>query len=184
MKLRVWMLVVVWLGTPLISLSRSVPPPALLQDPAIKSLPPSAFSQLPRSIVRYLQSRRCRIPQYWLNRAPHNVISGAFARRGQRDWAVLCYASGYSSVLVFWKGSVGAVAEIARVKEEDRDGYGRAISAVGRDYIVSHYEAYKQPDTPKPPTIRHQGIDVGIMEKASTVHYYYRGKWLELQGAD
>jgi hypothetical protein len=36
----------------------------------------------------------------------------------------------------------------------------------------------------KPPRIDHKGIDDAFVGKASEVHYYYRGKWLELQGAD
>jgi hypothetical protein len=37
---------------------------------------------------------------------------------------------------------------------------------------------------PKPPPIDHLGIDDAFLEKASVVHYYYQGKWLQLTGAD
>lgn len=167
--------------------------PVQSENAPFHRLPPSAFAQLPRSIVRYLQARGCTMPQYSFKRKPHNVISGAFARQGQRDWAVLCSRHGFSSVLVFWNGRTDAVAELARfpdnifVQREVGSGkahHARVISAVNKDYILSHYQGYKGPDVPKPPPIRHQGIDDGYMEKGSTVHYYYRGKWLQLQGAD
>jgi hypothetical protein len=82
------------------------------------------------------------------------------------------------------------VAEVAPAKDEafqqDVDGrgtlgYSRAIDAVGKDYILKHYEAY---GGPKPPPITHHGINDAFVEKASVVRYFYRGKWLELQGAD
>jgi hypothetical protein len=156
-------------------------------------LPPSAFARLPRNIVRHLQARGCTIPQYAFKRRPHNVISGAFARQGQRDWAVLCSRNGFSSILVFWSGRTDAVTELARLSDHifvqreigsDKAHYARVISAVNKDYIISHYQAYKGSGAPEPPPISHQGIDDGYMEKASTVHYYYRGKWRALQGAD
>lgn len=184
MHLRALIIVTGLLIAPLLALCASVPELSQSENFSSQRLPPSSFAQLPRGVVRYLQSRRCTIPQYRPTSAPHNVISGAFARKGQRDWAVLCHADGYSFVLVFWNGRADAVAEIACIKDEAKNGYGRTLRAVGRDYIISHYEAYKQSGAPKPPPIRHQGIEVNIMDKASVIYYYYRGKWLELQGAD
>jgi hypothetical protein len=64
---------------------------------------------------------------------------------------------------------------------EDQIGYSRAISPVGREFIVRHYVAY---GGVKPPPIDHQGIDDAFVGKASVVFYFYRGKWLELTGAD
>jgi hypothetical protein len=32
--------------------------------------------------------------------------------------------------------------------------------------------------------MNHQGIDDAFLEKASVTYYYYRGKWLQLTGAD
>jgi hypothetical protein len=66
-------------------------------------------------------------------------------------------------------------------KGNGKIGYSRAISAVGRKFIVDHYSAY---GGPKPPPIDDQGINDAFVEKASIVRYYYRGNWLELTGAD
>lgn len=159
-------------------------------DSATMRLPPVAFPRLPKSIVQYLRARGCTIPQTYLSSAPHNVISGEFARRGQSDWAVLCSQNGDSSILVFWRGSTKSVAEIAKAPDRDflqtisgggKIGFSRMIEAVDRDDIIKHYEAY---GGPKPPSIDHQGIDDAYVEKASVVRYYYRRRWLELQGAD
>jgi hypothetical protein len=36
----------------------------------------------------------------------------------------------------------------------------------------------------KPARIDHQGINDYFVDKGSTVHYFYRGKWLQLIGSD
>jgi hypothetical protein len=159
-------------------------------DSAAFRLPPAAFTQLPKNIVRYLRGRGCTIPQTYLSREPHNVISGEFTRPGQTDWAVLCSRNGESSILVFWRGSVKSVSEVAKapdrgylqtVGEGGKIAFSRAIEPVSRAYILRHYKEYSGR---RPPRITHQGIDDAYVEKASVVLYYHRGKWLELQGAD
>ncbi|MBX3279280.1 MAG: hypothetical protein KF868_14855 [Acidobacteria bacterium] len=159
-------------------------------DSATLRLPPTAFSRLPGNIVQHLQRRGCTIPQTYLSSEPHNVISGEFTRRGQRDWAVLCSRNKESSILVFRRGSATSVLEVAKtpdrsflqtITEGGKIGFSRMIGAVDRDYIFKQDEAYAGP---KPPRIQHQGINDVFVGKASVVHYYYRRKWLELQGAD
>jgi hypothetical protein len=59
--------------------------------------------------------------------------------------------------------------------------YSFDIGAIDRDSIMNHYGAY---GGPKPPPIDHQGIDVGILDKASVTWYFHQGKWLQLTGAD
>jgi hypothetical protein len=68
-----------------------------------------------------------------------------------------------------------------QVLESDKIGYSREITAVNRDFIMSHYRAYGGPE---PPPIDPQGIDDAFLEKASVTWYYHEGKWLRLQGAD
>lgn len=161
-----------------------------LADQMTVRLAPSEFRQLPENIVRALQARWCTIPQSFIIAKPHNVISGEFSKRGQTDWAILCSRAGVSSILVFWGGSDTSVAEISRAPDRDylqvidgagRIGFSRVLNGVDRKYILDHYQNYGRP---KPPPIKHQGINDAFAEKASVVHYFYRGHWIELQGAD
>ena len=155
----------------------------------IVRLPPSAFPSLPGTVAKELQRRGCTIPQEGISKRLSNVISGQFARPGQTDWAVLCSVNGSSSILVFWNGTATDVAEVAR--REDRIylqsligneiAFSRSISAVGSDVILTHYKAY---GGTTPPPLDHQGIDDAFLEKASSVQYFYKGKWLELTGSD
>ncbi len=161
-----------------------------IADEATVRLKPSAFSQLPKNIVSYLVERGCTVPQIFGETKPHNVIRGEFAKSGQFDWAVLCSRNRVSSILVFWNGSAKSVAEIAQaddrrflqtISEGGIAGFSRAIEVVDKDYILEHYREY---GGRKLPPIKHQGINDAFVEKASSVHYFYRKRWLELQGAD
>lgn len=124
-------------------------------------LQPAAFRELPKSLARELQKLGCTIPQARGVTEPHNVIRGEFAKTGQTDFAVLCSKDRASTVLVFWNGSKRNPGRIAR--SEDGDLFTRRITVVARENIE------------KPPPIDHQGIG-----DASVIHYYLRGKWLEL----
>ena len=154
----------------------------------IVRLPPAAFRELPGAVVRELERRVCTIPQTVPERRL-NVVRGEFSKPLQADWAVLCSVAGTSSILIFWNGSANNPAEVAPVKDIDMlqsDGgdrivYSRDISAVGRTYILEHYQAY---GGPAPPPINQQGINDAFVGKASVVHYLFEGKWLRLQGAD
>jgi hypothetical protein len=161
-----------------------------LADSATVRLSPTAFSQLPKTIMRHLRARGCTVPQAFSSTSPHNVIRGQFAKRGQFDWAVLCSRNRVSSILIFWNGSTRTVAEIAKTPDREylqvidsdgKIGFSRVIGVVGKHFILEHYKRY---GGTKPPPIFHQGIENAFVEKASMVHYFYRRRWLELQGAD
>jgi len=158
-------------------------------DLQVTRLEPSAFSELPGNIRRELERRGCTIPQIWGDRKPHNVIKGEFTRKGQTDWAVLCSLNRVSSILIFQNASEQNPSELAREADIEKlqgvggdvIGYSRAISSVGRQFILDHYHAY---GGPKPPKIDHQGIDDAFVGKASVVHYFDAGAWLQLTGTD
>jgi hypothetical protein len=155
----------------------------------IVRLPPTAFPELPRNVIRELQRRGCTFPQGTFTKKPHNVVRGEFSKSGQTDWAVLCSIKGVSTILVFWNGSASSVGAIAPMEDRNflqgntlnKIGYSRGISAVGKDFIMRHYNAY---GGPKPPPIDHQGIDDAFIEKASVTWYFQSGRWLKLTGAD
>lgn len=152
-------------------------------------LQPGAFAQLPTQIVRALQEQGCTVPQSFVDPQPHNVVQGELRRKGQMDWAVLCSRDGHSSILVFGNSSPTRITEISRLSDGifvqgiggGKLGYSRRIGIVGKQFIIEHYRAYGGPE---PPSIDHQGIDDAFLEKASVVHYYHGGRWLELTGAD
>lgn len=161
-----------------------------IADEATLRLKSNAFSQLPENIALFLEKRSCTVPQAFGNSTPHNVVRGQFAKSGQFDWAVLCSRNRVSSILVFWNGSTKSVAEIASSNDKDflqtidgagNVGFSRAIGVVDKDYILEHSREY---GGRKPQQIKHQGINDAFMEKASSVHYFYRKKWFELPGAD
>jgi hypothetical protein len=150
---------------------------------------PAAFPELPMNLSLELQRRGCTIPQATYSKARNNVIKGEFAKRGQTDWAVLCSVKNVSTILVFWNGSKDNPAAIAgsedngyiQLQGPGQSGYSRGIDAVGRDFIMRHYQAY---GGPRPPPIDHQGIEDVFIEKGSVVWYFYEGRWLKLTGSD
>jgi hypothetical protein len=152
------------------------------------SLSPAAFPELLDTIRADLQRRKCKIPQL-LHEKRVNVIRGEFAKRGQRDWAVLCETGRVSSILIFWKGSEINPARISEQPNEARYELNekgdkeniRVISPVGRREIMTHYG---HSGGLKPPPIDHQGIDDALAGKASVINYLYNGKWIGLTGAD
>jgi hypothetical protein len=163
-------------------------------DQDTKRLPPAAFSNLPLEIRTDLERRGCTIPQSFGARAPQNVISGAFTRSGDTDWAILCSIRRVSAILVYREGSVQNVDRIARAPDEtflqvvDRDprgnpivGYSRVIEAAGAKHILTHYRDF---GGPTPPPLDHDGIEDNFVEKGSSIFYWHQGRWLKLTGGD
>ena len=148
---------------------------------------PTAFPELPKNIVADLQRRHCKIPQL-LHEKKVNVIKGEFAKPGQTDWAALCEVGHTTTILVYWNGSEINPARIAQqddagryeITEKGKENI-QVISPVGRREIMTHYS---HSPGPKPPPIDHQGIDDALAGKASSIHYFYNGKWIGLTGSD
>lgn len=164
----------------LVSLGVLISFAAAAQEKTVE-LPSSRFPALPKAIQNDLRRRGCAVPQPPGKRTLANVISGNFRRPNQTDWAVLCNVrpKNESVILVYWNGNPSGPAVLGRTSLADQ--CWREIGAVGKANIMGHYRAY---GGPKPPVIDHQGIDVAICEKASTISYFHRGRWLTLTGAD
>lgn len=121
--------------------------------------------------------------------AQHGVVR---EQTGQTDIAVLCSRKRVSSILVFRGGSAVEVDELASEPDagylqsvgNDRIGFSRLLSVATPEYIRSCFEALEEHETLEPPPLDHEGIEDYFVEKASTIWYWYGGKWLSLAGAD
>ena len=132
-------------------------------------------------------SRGCRIPQVKGVPEKHNIIQGRFKKQGKGDWAVLCLRGNTSTILVYWNGSPEGPAQLAPMDETitpSKNGYYRILQAVSEKFIRSHYEPSASDMDPLPSILDHDGIEDGIFEKGSIVHYFNNGKWLRLAGSD
>lgn len=163
-------------------------------------LAPDAFDNLPAEIQDELTVRGCTVPQSFFAEYPQvsedvepdNVVRGNFTQAGQTDIAVLCSRKRVSSILVFRGGSALEVDELASEPDarylqgigNDRIGFSRLLGVAPPEYIRSCYEALEEHGAPEPPPLDHEGIEDYFVEKASTIWYWYGGKWLSLAGAD
>ncbi|HEV8660121.1 MAG TPA: hypothetical protein VGS96_16060 [Thermoanaerobaculia bacterium] len=154
----------------------------------IKRLKADKFPQLPVTVREYLSKSACSVPQPYGARPPQNVISGYFTGSSEKDWAVLCSRNGVSSILVFRHGDSVPFADLARQHDFiflqglglGQIGFSRIISVATPQGMRAHF-AYRGW---KPPRISHEGIDDSFEDKASTVYYFARGKWLTFPGSD
>jgi len=155
----------------------------------IPRLDASAFKMLPRNVVQAAKNRGCSIPQTYVKKEPHNVITGSFARKGQTDWAVLCSSNSVSSIYIIWGGPTRCAPEIEALSDRDylqgisKDGigYSRSIAAASTTMIREAGLSFKGPQSPR---IAHDGIEDAFLEKASTIRYCHKGKWMDLVGSD
>lgn len=158
------------------------------QGDGIIRLKPREFRQLPAAVRRNLDARGCTIPQHPGKLAPHNVIAGSFIAKGSRDWAVLCSVNGTSRILVYRNGAANRVDSISRIPDStflqpNASGvmeFSRKIEIATPKDIADHAKTIGVAK----PSLDHDGIDDGFIDKASMKVFYSRGKWRELQGAD
>jgi hypothetical protein len=52
---------------------------------------PSDYPGLPANVVTALKKKGCAIPQSDKIPQPNNAVNGEIIKKGQKDWAVLCY---------------------------------------------------------------------------------------------
>jgi hypothetical protein len=156
---------------------------------AIRRLAPAAFPHLPATVRQALEQRGCTVPQSFVDRSPHNVVRGHFARPRQTDWAVLCSRRDTSVVLVFWAGR--ATDPAALNPQPDATflqgigggaiGFSRVLGVATASHIRRYAEAH---GSLLPTRMDHDGLEDAFAEKASTIVYWDAGQWLSLPGAD
>jgi hypothetical protein len=187
---RLWAaLALLWLHPPL-ALSAQTPEQWRAAARTIRRLPPDSFPRLPVAVRSALSARGCTVPQAFVERHPHNVIAGHFARARQRDWAVLCSRHDSSSVLIFWgPGGTTAPDELGWTSDAGylqgigagRIGYSHMITVATPARIREYAASF---GGPRPKRLDHDGVEDVFAEKGSTVFYLEEGRWRSLAGAD
>ena len=157
-------------------------------------LSPSDFKELPKSIVKYLENNKCKIPQpffYKSGQKKYNVIKGNFYSKNQYDWAVMCSKNHISKIIIFKSAStkkIDILKEFKDVTGLQELGSGKMefsldISVISKKDMVD-YNGYKSEELEEPLKIEHDGIVFAFEEKGSSVYYNRKGKWIELPGSD
>ena len=160
-----------------------------------RTLPPSAFPELPKTVRKRLEALGCAVPQVAVEVKSQNVVHGSFARPAQTDWAVLCSRAGKSSIFIFWGKPTTCSSELA-IREDsnylqgDAEGhlvYSRQILSANIKKILQYAQAFNQGGNGRAsdyPRLDHAGVEDIFVGKASEIYYCSQGKWQTLQGAD
>jgi hypothetical protein len=167
---------------------------ALGQDfnPVAKERTPESIQQLPTEVRQDLVKRQCLIPKY---KSATENDDGAFTMshfrsRTSFDYAVVCHIPSLKiqNVLVYSRSKGVWTGEIIDEGEFDPGPHAGycwvTVDIATPKYIVDHAKAYAPEELKTLPPLDHNGVDVGLCEKASIVLYFSKGKWLGLQGAD
>jgi hypothetical protein len=161
-------------------------------NPVDKERTPEAVQQLPREVRLDLVKRQCLIPKY--KGAAENedaaYTMSHFRSRTSVDYAVVCHTPSLKTqnVLVYsrskgaWKGEIIFRGGFDPAPQADKCEVAVGI-ATPKDIVV-HAQAYAPEELKSLPSLDHNGVDVGICEKASIILYFSKGKWQGLQGAD
>jgi hypothetical protein len=161
-------------------------------NPVAKERAPESIHQLPSGIRQDLTRRQCLIPKYKGDTGSEDAAytRGHFRSGTSDDYAVVCHipSSTVQDVLVYsnpkgvWKGEVIDRGEFDPAPKADK--CEATVGNASRGYILEHARAYAPEELKSLPPLDHNGVEVGICEKASTILYFSKGKWLGLQGAD
>jgi hypothetical protein len=142
---------------------------AVFSQAKARSLPPSAFPELPKSIVAELERRGCQIPQIQRHKRT-NVIQGDFVHQGETDWAVVCKTKGESVLLVFASGTEERPFEVVKVP----NGLyaDMSIALVGQQKMLDIMS--QTPAKPKHPlpSLEHEGISYWLGPRNPDSHNF------------
>jgi hypothetical protein len=156
---------------------------------SISLVQPRAFTDAPKWVRSELERMGCRIPQAVSEPGPHNLISGAFAAKGQKDWAALCERDGKFRIVVLWGGPKKCGQPFAESKlisglqlgATGKAEFSRVIQTASPALMERTWKAHEVEKSVLP---RHAAIEDIFLEKASTFQYCKNGTWLELPGGD
>jgi hypothetical protein len=162
-------------------------------NPVAEERAPESILQLPEGVRRDLAHRQCLIPKYIgdVGKKDPAYTKGHFRSGTSVDYAVVCHipTRKVQDVLVYsnregaWAGEIIDQGTFDPSPNGD-DKCETTVAVATPKYILDHTRAYAPEELKSLPRLNHNGVDVGICEKASIVHYFSKGKWLHLQGAD
>ena len=154
-----------------------------------RTFDPSAFSAIPKEVVTFYKEAKCQIPQSGMPK-PNNLIYGAFAKSGQKDWAALCLDGTHSKILMKWGGPTTCPSEVSR-DENSRyvsnlsDGTTELTRGLEKiPYSSANVGRTKFEGDGKFRNFKHDAMNDAIIERTSTVLYCNSGKWITAAGAD
>jgi hypothetical protein len=151
-------------------------------------LKPSAFPDVPPAVRTELERRGCTIPQPASADNPKNAVSGSFIRAGQTDWTVLCSREKRSSILIFRAGASDHVDELGGapdlnylqvISRDGKIGYSRSLKAISPNSLRTRFSK-----STVPKIIDHHGIEDTMIEKGSTIWYWFRASWMRIGGSE
>jgi hypothetical protein len=167
---------------------------ALGQDynPVAKERTPESIQQLPTEVRQDLVKRQCLIPKYkgGIENEAGAYMMSHFRSGTSVDYAVVCHTPSLriQNVLVYsrskgaWTGEVIFGGKFDPAPHADKCEVTVGIATP--KYIVDHAQVYAPEELKSLPPLDHNGVDVGLCEKASIIYYFSKDKWLVLQGAD
>jgi hypothetical protein len=162
-------------------------------NPVARERTPESIQQLPMEVRQDLVTRQCLIPKY---KGETENEDGAYTVSHFRsntsvDYAVVCHTPSLKiqNVLVYsrstgaWKGEIIDQGGFDPAPHAE-NGCWVTVGIATPKYIVDHAKAYAPEELKSLPPLDHNGVDVGLCDKASIILYFSKGKWLGLQGAD
>ncbi len=147
----------------------------------------------PAAVLQELLSRGCKLPG---KRSKGAIITGEVFKRGQSDWAALCFGKKSASLLVFPEGSRERVALLEMMPREDSKW---SISVLSQEQLNSLKSSWGEKG---PAVLReldqidHQGISSFVesgdkdarclycYSAEGRTHYHDQDKWLVLMTID
>ena len=115
---------------------------------------------------------------------------GHFRSGTSIDYAVICHIPTrkiqdvlvYSNTAGAWNGEIISPGTLDPSRRADK--WEATVDVATSKYILDHARAYAPEELKSLPRLDHDGVKVGFCEKASIIHYFSKGKWLYLRGAD
>jgi hypothetical protein len=161
-------------------------------NPVAKERAPESILQLPEGARRDLVNRQCVVPKYIGDVGTKDTAytKGHFRSVTSVDYAVVCHipTRKIQDVLVYsntegaWNGEIISRGTFDPSPQADK--CWTTVGVATAKYILDHARAYAPDELKSLPRLDHNGVDIGICDKASIIHYFSKGKWLYLQGAD